>query len=380
MNTPPEMTAPPEIAGVAPAPAPAVAVELRHLSHRYGEVLAVDDVSLDIIEGEFLTLLGPSGSGKSTLLMMIAGFLAPTSGHILMSGRDIGAIPPYRREMGMVFQNYALFPHMTVAANIGYPLRLRKLPRAEIRRRVDEALDMVGLGGLGGRTPRQLSGGQQQRVALARAFVFEPKVLLMDEPLGALDKKLRQQMQVELKRIHRQLGVTVVYVTHDQEEALTMSDRIVVMRTGRLEQVGPPAEVYNAPRSAFAADFLGDSNLVTGRCVERAGELVRIAVGDDRSLWAAGGCAVDATVTVSIRPEQLHIAPAGGAAADALNRWPGTITDKVYLGDAVRYRVDTGGTFLLAKRQEGGATRQLDVGAGVELTWPPERATVLEAP
>jgi len=360
---------------------PAYAVELRELRHHYGDVVAVDSVDLGIVEGEFLTLLGPSGSGKSTLLMMIAGFLTPSAGQIFVGGRNISDTPPHRRDMGMVFQNYALFPHMTVAANVGYPLRMRKVPRADVRRRVADALDLVGLAGMGGRTPRQLSGGQQQRVALARAFVFEPKVLLMDEPLGALDKKLRQQMQVELKRIHRRLGVTVVYVTHDQEEALTMSDRIVVMRAGRLEQVGPPAEIYNTPRSAFAADFLGDSNLVTGRCAEHDGDLVRVEVADGRSLWARGFDPpdVDAEVTVSIRPERLHLA-APGSDPDALNCWQGTVVEKVYLGDAIRYRVETGDTFLLAKQQEGGPAAELDIGAKVDLTWAPERATVLAEP
>ncbi|MFY1634889.1 ABC transporter ATP-binding protein [Solwaraspora sp. WMMB335] len=358
---------------------PGLAVELCQLRHQYGDVVAVDSVDLGIVDGEFLTLLGPSGSGKTTILMMIAGFLTPSSGQILVGGRNISTTPPHRRHMGMVFQSYALFPHMTVAANIGYPLRLRKVPRVDVRRRVDAALEMVGLAGMGERMPRQLSGGQQQRVALARAFVFEPRVLLMDEPLGALDKKLRQQMQIELKRIHRQLGVTVVYVTHDQEEALTMSDRIVVMRAGQLEQVGTPAEIYNAPRSAFAANFLGDSNLLTGRCTERAGGLVHIDVVGSGSLWARDSTspAIGTTATVSIRPEQLQMTVVGDGAGSA-NCWPGTVVEKIYLGDAVRYRVATGENFLLVKRQEGGSTQQFDIGSRVDLIWAPERATLLE--
>ena len=227
-----------------------------------GLSLVVRNLDLDIRRGEFLSLLGPSGSGKTTTLMMLAGFESPTAGEILLDGRPITKTPPHKRNFGMVFQNYALFPHMTVAANVAYPLTVRKVPKADIDKRVARALDMVQLGGKGDRFPSQLSGGQQQRVALARALVFEPQLVLMDEPLGALDKQLREHMQIELKELHRQLGVTFVYVTHDQGEALTMSDRIAVMSQGRILQVGSPTEIYEAPVNRTVADFIGETNFL----------------------------------------------------------------------------------------------------------------------
>src|SRR5215216_3040300 len=237
------------------------------IEKRYGSVIAVDGVSLDIAPGEFLTLLGPSGSGKTTTLMMLAGFEIPTAGEIFVDEDPIASVPPYRRNIGMVFQNYALFPHMTVGENIAFPLQMRKMSRAEITRQTTAVLALVGLPRYEGRYTRQLSGGQQQRVAVARALVFNPRVLLMDEPLGALDKQLRESLQLELKRLHERLGVTIIYVTHDQGEALVMSDRIAVLHRGRIEQIGLPTELYERPATRFVAAFLGESNFLAGRVV-----------------------------------------------------------------------------------------------------------------
>ena len=240
-------------------------LSLRNIVKSYdGRVNAVDDVSIDIAKGEFLTFLGPSGSGKTTTLMMIAGFEEPTAGAIELEGEDLTRRKSYERNIGVVFQNYALFPHMTVERNVAFPLRMRRFPRDRQAARVGEILDLVGLGSFAGKYPRELSGGQQQRVALARGLVFNPDVLLLDEPLGALDKSLREQMQVELKRIHREVGITMVYVTHDQTEAMTMSDRVAVFSHGKLEQVAPPLEVYHRPRTRFVGEFIGDSNIFAG--------------------------------------------------------------------------------------------------------------------
>ncbi len=252
-------------------------LELHHLSKRFGDFAAVDDLSLDIAAGEFLTLLGASGSGKTTTLRMIAGFEPPTAGEILMAGAPIAALPPFKRDINTVFQHYALFPHMSVRDNIAYGLRMRGVPAAQREERVTRALEMVKLEQLGARSPRQLSGGQQQRVALARALVNRPRVLLLDEPLGALDLKLRKEMQLELKHLQTDLGITFVYVTHDQEEALTMSDRIVLMRQGRIAQIGTPRELYDRPASRYVADFIGDTNLLAGTVVECAAGVAHAA-------------------------------------------------------------------------------------------------------
>src|SRR5262252_3250474 len=248
----------------ASGPSKGAEVRLEGLVKTFGATRAVDGVTLTAQAGEFLTLLGPSGSGKTTTLSCVAGFAVPTEGEVFIGGTPVTFEPPFKRNVGMVFQNYALFPHMTVAENLAFPLRMRKRPAVEIRERVAGALALVQLEGLGGRAPRQLSGGQQQRVALARALVFEPPVLLMDEPLGALDRKLRIEMQLELKHLHARLGVTVIYVTHDQEEALTLSDHIAVMNRGRIEQVGTPLDLYENPRTRFVAEFIGESNVVEG--------------------------------------------------------------------------------------------------------------------
>src|SRR6266702_5275377 len=276
-----------------------------------GRVLAVDGVTLDIAAGEFFSLLGPSGCGKTTSLRMIAGFELPDSGRVHVGGKDITDLPVHRRDMGMVFQSYALFPHRTVAENVAFGLRMREVPRAEIERRVKAALALVALTGLEERKPGQLSGGQQQRVALARALVVEPPVLLCDEPLGALDRKLRQQMQFELKELQKRLGVTLVFVTHDQEEALAMSDRIAVMNSGRVEQIGTPVEIYDQPETRFVADFIGDTNIFRGERVANA-TIPRLSVGNGLTLTLPSSAHIGmGFLSVALRPEKIGLSPAG---------------------------------------------------------------------
>jgi putative spermidine/putrescine transport system ATP-binding protein len=311
---------------------------LRRLSKRYGATAAVDDVSLDIQRGEFLTLLGPSGSGKTTVLMSIAGFVEPSGGEILLDGTPIGHLPPERRNFGMVFQGYALFPHLTVARNVAFPLEVRRLPRVEIDRRVAEALALVQLGPLAERLPRQLSGGQQQRVALARALVFSPHLLLLDEPLSALDKKLRAELQVELKELHRRVGLTFIYVTHDQEEALSMSDRVAILRDGRLVQHGAPSELYERPLTRFVADFLGRSNFLSGRVEASDGDGFAYRVGQNvfRQL---GGARDGEEVLIALRPEKIEIVREGGRAPE--NILGGALAQWTYVGTAFHLLVDT---------------------------------------
>ena len=325
-------------------------VELLDLRKLYGGVMALDTLTLEVKQGEFVTLLGPSGSGKTTTLMMIAGFEDPTAGEILVSGEPVVQRPPYRRNIGVVFQSYALFPHMTVAANVAYPLRMRNVGRDEIRRRVAAALDLVQLVALGGRYPGQLSGGQQQRVALARALVFEPPLLLMDEPLGALDKKLREDLQLEIKRIHREVGVSVIYVTHDQSEALTMSDRIAVMRNGRLEQYASAEELYERPATRFVAEFVGEATLLPA-CVESAdagGAVLVVDAGGPRLATHRGGLTPGARVTAVVRPEKARLA----ADATGPNVFRAVVDDVMYLGDTTKYWVTTAaGTRLVVKSQ-----------------------------
>jgi spermidine/putrescine ABC transporter ATP-binding subunit len=354
-----------------------VLVEVRNVAKRYAlSTLAVDDVSLNIYEGEFLTLLGPSGSGKTTTLMLIAGFEELTSGQILVRGASVGALPPEKRDIGMVFQNYALFPHMTVFHNVAFPLRMRRVPRPDIERRVRETVKTVHLAGLEDRYPRQLSGGQQQRVALARALVYRPSLLLMDEPLAALDKRLREEMQAELKGIQRELGVTTLYVTHDQQEALTLSDRIGVMNHGRLVQVGAPVDVYDRPVDRFTAEFLGEANFLEGR-VESAGDgLLRVRV-DDRVGVAAeqrADAAVGTTVGLMIRPESLDV---GAPSAVAANRWTGVVRDTAFLGELVRYTVTiSDGVSLKIVRQYRKDGTALKPGQRVTVTAAPSAWTV----
>ncbi|MFC0407395.1 ABC transporter ATP-binding protein [Roseomonas elaeocarpi] len=319
-------------------------LELRALRKGYAgaPLPAVEGISATVAPGEFFSLLGPSGCGKTTTLRMIAGFEAPDAGQILLDGRDITALPPERRGMGMVFQNYALFPHRTVAENVGFGLRMQGVNKAEAAARVRDALALVRLTGLEDRRPAELSGGQQQRVALARAVVIRPAVLLCDEPLGALDKKLRQAMQFELKALHRQLGLTLIYVTHDQEEALTMSDRIAVMGAGRIVQCGPPREIYDHPRSRFVAEFIGDTNILAG--VARAGSLV---LPGGWHLPLPGGVA-EGPCAVALRPERLRLVPAGKGLVDA------RVEEANFLGDSVLLKlVLPGGETLLVRTPRG---------------------------
>ena len=320
---------------------------------------AVDGVSIDIAPGEFVTLLGPSGSGKTTTLMMLAGFETPTAGEVWVDDDPVAAVPPWRRNIGMVFQNYALFPHMTVGENIGFPLNLRKVPKTEVGQRTRQVLELVGLPGYERRFPRQLSGGQQQRVALARALVFNPRVLLMDEPLGALDKQLRERLQLEIKALHDQLGVTIIYVTHDQQEALVMSDRIAVMNNGRLEQIGAPNALYDEPATRFVAAFIGESNFLDGRVVgfDHALGLVEVpGIGTLRAP-AHAGWAVNSPAALTVRPEKIVFADELGDAP--ANRVEAEITSVIFVGENHRYeaRLDGGQSLVLKRTHRSGVAR-----------------------
>jgi putative spermidine/putrescine transport system ATP-binding protein len=329
-------------------------IRLAGLRKRYGDVTAVDGIDLEIGRGEFFTMLGPSGSGKTTTLRVIAGFERPDEGTVELRGKDVSQLPPYARDVNTVFQDYALFPHMTVQENVEYGLRVKKVPRAERRRRADEILALVRLDGFGNRKPAQLSGGQRQRVALARALVNRPQALLLDEPLGALDLKLRQQLQVELKGIQQELGITFVYVTHDQEEALTMSDRLAVFNDGRIEQVGAPAEVYERPASEFIAGFVGVSNVL-----ERDG------------------------LRFTVRPEKIRMLGDGEDTPPDMSVEQGTIRDVVYVGSVTRYHVDldAGGELtVVSQNLESGSSEALErQGSRVRLVWRPEHVFVIQA-
>ncbi|SHG78991.1 ABC transporter ATP-binding protein [Bradyrhizobium erythrophlei] len=320
------------------------------VSKSFGSTRVVNDLSLRIQAGEFVSLLGPSGSGKTTLLMMLAGFEPVTTGSILLDGERIDHLPPYKRGLGVVFQNYALFPHMTVASNVAFPLDMRSLSKSEISARVRRALDMVQLSAMADRKPNQLSGGQQQRVALARALVFEPGVVLMDEPLGALDKQLREQMQLDIRALHRRLGLTIVFVTHDQSEALTMSDRIAVFNRGSIEQIAPPREIYEFPQTTFVADFIGETNMLRGIVKSRSeGKAsVQLAGGISIVVDCIPAVGADQTVLVSLRPERIKLGsrtlPTGAA-----NQVSCRIADVVYQGDHLRYELEIGGMRLIAK-------------------------------
>jgi spermidine/putrescine transport system ATP-binding protein len=346
------------------------------------DVRAVEHVDLRIAEGEFFSLLGPSGCGKTTTLRMVAGFEEPTSGQILLHGRDVVGVPPFRRDVNRVFQQYALFPHMDVFENVAFGLRRKKVDKDEIRRRVAETLALVELEGREKRKPRQLSGGQQQRVALARALVNRPRALLLDEPLGALDLKLRQAMQLELKRIQREVGITFVYVTHDQEEALTMSDRLVVMNAGRIEQLGSPRELYEHPATRFVANFIGTSNILTGR-LERKGDGWALAgLGpDQRVLVADAAHAGDGQdVELAIRPEKIVLRTEQDPPPPDRSALKVRVDEVVYLGTSTQYRTVTdGGDAVTVYRQNASATPGADVLAGQVgwLEWPPEHTYVL---
>ncbi|MBC2724067.1 MAG: ABC transporter ATP-binding protein [Desulfosporosinus sp.] len=358
-------------------------VRLEGISKRYGNVVAVDDVSLDITEHEFITLLGPSGSGKTTILMIVAGFIKADSGLVFIDGKDVTETPPYLRNIGVVFQNYALFPHMTVYDNITYPLKMRRIPRVKASKMFEEILNAVQLRGLEGRRPAQLSGGQQQRVALARALVFRPPLLLMDEPLSALDRKLREHMQLELKHIQKQLEISILYVTHDQEEALTMSSRIAIMKNGRIEQMGSPLDIYDHPATPFIADFVGETNLYQAKVVQ---------IDDDAAIISSSsiGCVrvkttnqfkIGSRVRLAVRPEKVYFHNGQNLGFCTYN---GLVEDIIYLGDTTKYYIRVSNTsqngdngvvvMKVLNRQE---TEKYNMGDRVKIGWNAMDATIV---
>ncbi|MCV0402913.1 MAG: ABC transporter ATP-binding protein [Chloroflexi bacterium] len=365
---------------------PEADVRLDRVTKRFGSFTAVDDLSLEIPEGEFFSLLGPSGCGKTTTLRMIGGFEEVTSGAIYLGDQNVTDLPPFKRATNTVFQNYALFPHLSVFENIAFGLRRRKTALGEIRRQVAFMLELVELPGYEERRPNQLSGGQQQRVALARALVNNPRVLLLDEPLGALDLKLRKQMQVELKRIQSEIGITFIFVTHDQEEAMTMSDRIAVMRAGRIEQLGAPEELYERPTTEFVAGFLGVSNLLDGEVTERDGDMVSIRLTNGVLVQAPAAATNGAAkVRVGIRPEKLRVVPRGAevtAGATETNVLEGTVLDASYIGVSTQYLVKTAeGHTLTVYAQNlttSGASEVLSDGQDVRLSWNPQHTFVID--
>jgi putative spermidine/putrescine transport system ATP-binding protein len=365
------------------------ALSLKSVTKLFGELRAVDDVTLDVAPGEFVTLLGPSGSGKTTTLRIIGGFIRPETGIVVLDDRDLTRVPPYKRNIGMVFQNYALFPHMTASENVAFPLAMRRVPKARSKEKVREVLRLVRLENLGDRYPKQLSGGQQQRVALARALSFDPQLLLMDEPLGALDKKLREALQLEVMRISRRLGVTVVYVTHDQEEALVMSDRIAIYNEGRVEQIGTGEDLYERPISLFVADFVGESNIFRGAF--RRDPYDRVEVSEDRQLRVPTGASDRVGLSpgdraaVVIRPERMWVsqrvdgerAPATAAGGPA-SELPGRLREIIYLGSDRKYVVDVeGGGAATIRVQAGTEGIELVTGPEVTIGWRIEDSVVV---
>ncbi len=359
--------------------APMPDVKLVEVVKRFRETVAVDGIDLEIARGEFFSLLGPSGCGKSTTLALIGGFEEPTEGEIYLGAREMSRVPPYRRDVNTVFQSYALFPHLDVASNVAFGLRRRKLPRPQITRQVGDALELVGLAGLGKRRPAQLSGGQQQRVALARALVNEPRVLLLDEPLGALDLKLRKQMQLELKRIQQEVGVTFLYVTHDQEEALAMSDRLAVMNLGRIEQIGAPEEVYERPATEFVADFLGASNLLAGDVVGSDGTFTQVAL-DEAGVVRVPAALVPrgaGRIKVGVRPEKLHPLRSGEAGTGELNAVAGRVRTSTFLGLGHQLQVEGPASTRLIVYVQNAGEEAPGAGAQVRLCWRPEHTFVV---
>ena len=360
-----------------------IAVEISNVTKKFGEVVAVDDVSIRIRDGEFFSMLGPSGCGKTTTLRMIGGFELPTAGIVSIMGERQGFKPPYQRPVNTVFQNYALFPHMTVAQNIAFGLEMKKVSKSEIKNRVQEMLDLVQLPKMGRRKPKQLSGGQRQRIALARALINHPKVLLLDEPLGALDLKLRKDMQLELKAIQERVGITFVYVTHDQEEAITMSDRIAVMSAGKVLQIGTPEEIYEHPQSIFVADFIGESNFIPGT-VTKLGQGLGLKLSDGRLLdaaWAEPNVDLGEAAVISVRPEKVHIYPADAdVQMEKMSQISGTIEQTVYIGTDTRYAVRLNEETTVQVRQQNmlrGGTH-LNEGVKVNLFWNSENARILK--
>lgn len=353
-------------------------LSLRSLAKRYGQVEALMNVSLEIEAGEFVTFLGPSGSGKSTTLNLIAGFQDLTSGEILMDGKPLQDVKPHKRELGIVFQNYALFPHMTAGENVAYPLRQRKVPKGKRIERVEEALASVGLADYANRYPRELSGGQQQRVAVARALVFQPRVLLMDEPLGALDKHLRQTLQLEIKRLHRQLGITFIYVTHDQEEALVMSDRIAVFNRGAIEQVGSPTDLYDKPATPFVAEFLGETNAIPG---------VIEADAEDVLVHSSGTCRTNpessqghGEATLFVRPEKVRMVTERKPVREDENCISGCVKETVYMGSFQKIIVAVEGSDVTVTVMEDTGAALPDIGSPITVAWQVPDSRVLVKP
>jgi putative spermidine/putrescine transport system ATP-binding protein len=344
-----------------------------------GESLVVKSLNLDVAKGEFLTMLGPSGSGKTTCLMMLAGFEPATHGEIYLNEQPINRVPPHKRGIGMVFQNYALFPHMTVAENLAFPLEVRHMEKSEREQRVNRALDMVQLGAFGDRRPAQLSGGQAQRVAVARSLVFDPDLVLMDEPLGALDKNLREQMQYEIKHIHENLGLTVVYVTHDQSEALTMSNRIAVFDDGIIQQCAPPEVLYEQPENAFCANFIGENNRFLGKVIEDNGDTVKVDIDDDAGTVVAKKINVEGVgsrSTLSLRPERVTVNPEAG---EFPNIFSGVAEELIYLGDHIRTRFTVlGHDDFIVKIPNSAAHAHLKEGDTVNIGWNAEDCRALD--
>ncbi len=361
---------------------PEIDVRLDRVSKLFGDAAAVDDLSLDIQEGEFFSMLGPSGCGKTTTLRMIGGFEEPTYGTVYLGGRDVTTLPPYKRDVNTVFQSYALFPHLNVYENIAFGLRRKKVDKGDIDKRVRDAMTLVDLVGFESRKPPQMSGGQQQRVALARALVNHPKVLLLDEPLGALDMKLRKQMQLELKSIQQEVGITFIYVTHDQEEAMTMSDRLAVMRHGKIDQIGPPEAVYETPATEFVAGFLGASNMLDGEVKEANNGRTTIALstGGTVTTDTSGVPAGISAVRVGVRPEKITIVPDDGNAPADRNTVTGLLRMSTYIGVNYQYKVEgPGGHELTVYVQNlGGEGSQPVPGQRVRLEWLPEHTFVVE--
>jgi len=356
-------------------------VKFQHVQKSYdGETLVVKDLNLSMPKGEFLTMLGPSGSGKTTCLMMLAGFETATHGEIMLDGQPINNIPPHKRGIGMVFQNYALFPHMTVAENLAFPLEVRKMGKSEREEKVKRALDMVQMGAFGGRRPAQLSGGQQQRIALARALVFEPELVLMDEPLGALDKQLREHMQFEITRLAHNLGITTVYVTHDQTEALTMSDRVAVFNDGRIQQLAPPDELYERPQNSFVAQFIGENNTLTGvvKSIDGAKCVVKLDSGEEIDAVPVNVSKAGERTKVSIRPERVEFNKS--RLQKGAHTLKAEVLEFIYMGDIFRFRLKVAGNsdFVVKTRNAPDAVR-LTPGSEIEIGWLAEDCRALDA-
>jgi spermidine/putrescine transport system ATP-binding protein len=366
----------------ADAAAPEADIRLENVTKRFGDAVAVDDLTLSIERGAFYALLGPSGCGKTTTLRMIGGFEDPSEGVVYLGGRAVTDLPPYRRDVNTVFQSYALFPHLNVERNVAFGLERKKIAKAEVARRVAETLEMVQLGPLAKRRPGQLSGGQAQRVALARALVNRPRALLLDEPLGALDLRLRKQLQLELKRIQQEVGITFVHVTHDQEEAMSMADTIAVMNKGKIEQAGSAEELYERPHTAFVANFLGVSNLVDGKVLERGVEMATVETDDGtvRVPCSRMSEAPGDAVRIGVRPEKIELVPATNGMPSGSNALRGTVTVASFLGVSIQYVVTAPGgeeLTVIAPNRDGGQPSALGVGQEVLLTWDPQHTFVV---